>query len=798
MADPELPFGVPMSVSLTESARWPRWIATWLGALLCVMAVLPNTRLIAAEPAADAGLARFARQLQQIDQELERDGQGEDRLAGWLEQLEAGRIQAAGCVATGEKSLERLKADLSSLGEAAKGEPAELVRKRRELNAAIVEQERQVAECRLLTLSSDELRERVRDLLKAAQAERLLARGPSMLVVVLDNWHNAATFLAATRSFIEQHAGLDNLSAGEWLMFWLLIVVAAVLGQILKARRKPQLEQSLKAPGAAGVTVALLAAALHYAPRLFAAITAAGYVYLITPPLRPVPFINVVLYGLPVYLLALLTIHMVLAPKAPVRRLVQVDEAHAHSMARRLRVLALLGYIGYLLFSTLFAQHLPEEAYLLTRGVYAALLFLNLIWALWLFARIRQQDELRWLGLLTALVLVVSLGAEWLGYRNLAQAIVLVIAGSLFAFGVLLLLTRLFHEFYDALEQGTSPWPSRLRKRLGVAPGNPVPGLLWFRLTTDLLLWTLFAYTLLRIWQVSSLFMQRLEDWLITGFPLGNMQVVPVRILLAIGVFAALVMSARWLQTRLERRWFRYARLDHGAREAVVTVSGYVMLTVAALIALGIMGFNFGSIALIAGALSVGIGFGLQNIVSNFVSGLILLLERPVKTGDWIVVGNTEGYVKRISIRSTQIQTFDRADVIVPNSELISQQVTNWMLHDTQGRARVPVGVAYGSDTQKVKQVLERIAGEHPSVITDGSYPEPKVLFLGFGDSSLNFELRCFVRNIDSRLQVISDINFAIDAAFRAEGIEIPFPQRDLHLRSWPPGPLPDQGDAAK
>jgi small-conductance mechanosensitive channel len=158
------------------------------------------------------------------------------------------------------------------------------------------------------------------------------------------------------------------------------------------------------------------------------------------------------------------------------------------------------------------------------------------------------------------------------------------------------------------------------------------------------------------------------------------------------------------------------------------------------------------------------------------------------------VVGNTEGYVKRISIRSTQIQTFDRADVIVPNSELISQQVTNWMLYDSQGRARIPVGVAYGSDTQKVKLILEKIGRDHPSVITDGSYPEPKVLFLGFGDSALNFELRCFVRNVDNRLQVVSDINFAIDAAFRAEGVEIPFPQRDLHLRSLPPGYPPGQG----
>ncbi|MEJ2686549.1 MAG: mechanosensitive ion channel [Gammaproteobacteria bacterium] len=202
-------------------------------------------------------------------------------------------------------------------------------------------------------------------------------------------------------------------------------------------------------------------------------------------------------------------------------------------------------------------------------------------------------------------------------------------------------------------------------------------------------------------------------------------------------------------------------------------------------------GLEYKNLAIIAGALSVGIGFGLQNIVNNFVSGLILLFERPIRTGDWIVVGSTEGYVKRIRIRSTQIQTFDRADVIVPNSELISTQVTNWMLYDLRGRVRVPVGVAYGSDTALVKQLLLEAGGAHPQVITDGSAPEPVVLFLEFGDSSLNFELRIYIREIDMRLAVVSDLNFAIDAAFREHGVEIPFPQRDVHVRDWPAPPRP-------
>jgi small-conductance mechanosensitive channel len=212
-------------------------------------------------------------------------------------------------------------------------------------------------------------------------------------------------------------------------------------------------------------------------------------------------------------------------------------------------------------------------------------------------------------------------------------------------------------------------------------------------------------------------------------------------------------------------------------------------MIIAAIIGLSLAGFSFTNLAIIAGALSVGIGFGLQNIVNNFISGIILLFERPIRTGDWVVVGNTEGYVRKISIRSTQIETFDRADVIVPNSELISNQVTNWMLRDPWGRVIVPVGVAYGSDVEKVREVLLAIASEHPLVITDNSrVSPPRVLFRGFGDSSLNFELRCFIRNVDQRLVTLSELNFAIEKGLREANIQIPFPQRDLHLRSIDPG----------
>ena len=227
--------------------------------------------------------------------------------------------------------------------------------------------------------------------------------------------------------------------------------------------------------------------------------------------------------------------------------------------------------------------------------------------------------------------------------------------------------------------------------------------------------------------------------------------------------------------------------MDRGARDALLKITGYVGFVVAALVGLKLTGISFAGLAIVAGALSVGIGFGLQNIVNNFVSGLILLFERPIKSGDFVTVGAVEGTVKTISIRSTEIETLDRQNVIVPNSELVSQQVTNWVLHDPVGRLTLDIGVAYGSDVEKVREVLLEVATSSDYVVTDGiSAPKPKVLFMTFGDSSLNFELRVWIKQIRRRFDATSDLHFGIDKAFREHDITIPFPQRDLHVKYWP------------
>jgi small-conductance mechanosensitive channel len=208
-------------------------------------------------------------------------------------------------------------------------------------------------------------------------------------------------------------------------------------------------------------------------------------------------------------------------------------------------------------------------------------------------------------------------------------------------------------------------------------------------------------------------------------------------------------------------------------------IFGYLGIIAAISLALSAIGIDLQKIALVAGALSVGIGFGLQSIVSNFVSGLILLTERPIRVGDWIVAKGEEGFVRRIRVRATEVETFDRASVIIPNSDLISGVVKNWTHGNLLGRIAVKVGVSYDSDVEKVRDLLLAVAAGHPAVLKE---PAPYVLFMAFGDSSLDFELRCIVRDVQQLYSIRSDLNFAVLARFRAEGIEIPFPQRVVHF----------------
>lgn len=278
-------------------------------------------------------------------------------------------------------------------------------------------------------------------------------------------------------------------------------------------------------------------------------------------------------------------------------------------------------------------------------------------------------------------------------------------------------------------------------------------------------------------WSDVSSWLQKL----VFGFEFGGLEISLISLFVALLLFLAGLVVTRIFQSWLDARILSKSHSQTGAEHSIKTAVGYLGIVVSALIAVSYTGIGFSNIAIVAGALSVGIGFGLQSIVNNFVSGLILLAERPIKVGDWIIVGNDEGYVRQISVRSTEIETFDRAHIIVPNSELISGTVKNWTLRGPLGRISIRIGVSYEADSRQVHDLLLDIARHHPSVL---EYPAPFVVFEDFGESSLDFTLRAYISDINTSLSVRTALRHEIFRRFKESGIEIPYRQTDLHLRN--------------
>jgi potassium-dependent mechanosensitive channel len=392
--------------------------------------------------------------------------------------------------------------------------------------------------------------------------------------------------------------------------------------------------------------------------------------------------------------------------------------------------------------------------------------------------------EPRWLKLPLWLVAIGIIGAALLGYVSLARFLsgqVIITGSILVALALLQLAVRAMADDMVADEKASAGW---LKANLGLEQHRRRQiaflftvfvsgGLVLLALPLILLQWG-FDFDVVTGWFKAALF----------GFKVGGIEISLTRVIMALVILGGGYFGTRMLQRSLEKSVLVPPRMDAGIANSIKTAIGYAGIGASVLLAASYAGLDFTNLAIVAGALSVGIGFGLQSVINNFVSGLILLVERPVKVGDWIVVGSDEGYVRRISVRSTEIETFDRSSVIIPNAELIQGRVKNWTLRDAVGRVRIPVGIGYDSDPEKARAILLKLAEEQAGVLR---YPPANVAFVGFGGNSIDMALNLFVADVNGGGPIKTEVAFKILKAFREAGIEMPNPQYDIHLRDLDP-----------
>lgn len=381
-----------------------------------------------------------------------------------------------------------------------------------------------------------------------------------------------------------------------------------------------------------------------------------------------------------------------------------------------------------------------------------------------------SRHEPRWLKIPLWILAVAIVVGSLTGYVALARFV----AQQMVMTGVIALVTGILYLAIRAITREPAAPEHPIGQLLESRFGLDQPRRTQLARLTEISLALVLALCVLPVimlqWGFSG---ADIRDWfrsLFFGFEIGQFRISLARILIGLMLFTALLLLTRLLQRWLRDRVLAQPTMDAGIANSIDTVAGYAGTAIAALIAVSYAGFDITSLAIVAGALSVGIGFGLQSIVNNFVSGLILLVERPIKVGDWIVVGNEQGHVRRISVRATEIETFDRASLIVPNSELITGRVLNWTHRNLLGRVVLKVSVDQAADPEKVMQLLTECAASHPLILQT---PAPKVVFDGFGASTLDFSLRFLLGDLNRSLDVQSEMRTTILNALRAQGISV-------------------------
>jgi small-conductance mechanosensitive channel len=785
--------------------------------VLAVMAAGP-----AGAQAVDAAAkSRWERVLGAVEVYVRSASHNEDDYKAYSNDLAALIQDARAAAAAAKQDIETANQLLNALGPPpAAGEPAEVpeaAQQRRQLNDALAKHKARLGQAEYAITRATALQDQLAELFRADFVAVLLQRWPSPLLpqvapAALREFADNTVVLA--RAPFEWYVNLPAEQASQILLHWRTLFFAAALAVGLALRhvalRRFGPDPALATPGYARRFVAAIATALGEGV-LPAALLLAMQLRILTH--------GALISGLPADVLAsvcqsLIALTLITAfssailrPKLPDWRLTRLTSKAAQRLHRRIVLLGTVFAIDLLFRSAATNISVSDDAksfyVFFAVSAYALGLVLLTRPSVWQVEAVPTDGPTAdgeaviapspavpvtawargWQIARTVIATVAIAGAiaAGIGYSRIGLYLTYNLVISAITLGGLYLLRGLMRETIELLSRRPS---SRISS---AAPRWLRAGTLhaWGGAIVDPLLVAAGLYLIAPDWGLPR---EEASRWLgafLAGFSIGGVTISILDIALALGVFSAALVLTRLGRQALAESILPRTSLDPGVRNSIAVGVGYLGFVAAVLLAAGVLGLGMSNLAIVAGALSVGIGFGLQNIVNNFVSGLILLVERPLQVGDWVVIGDKQGHVKRINVRATEIETFERASVIVPNSEVLSSALINWTHKNTLGRVDVRVGAAYGTDTRKIRELLLACAQAHPEVM---EWPKPFVIFADFAASSLDFVLYAYLRNVDKRMSVASDLRFAIDDAFRANGIEIPYAQQVLHFA---PGEVP-------
>jgi potassium-dependent mechanosensitive channel len=779
-------------------ARFAGRVSLALAILLAVLAFAPAGRAQPPPAAADpaAGLAATKLMLDEIEAAAGRENMSGAALVDLRARAAAAHEDLLAKAADFGTKQAAAEAQLKDLGPTPADGPAEappVAAERARLTALTAELGAGANLARQLATRAGQVFDRVNERRRILFTDKLLERSPSLF-----DW---GLWLDVARGVPDELRGVASL-AGSWWRFVedaghersgaaLATLVGLALAGIWAGRwcrRRLAIEKPGEGRfGKAVAGLAALAATAVPAPLAIAVVIATLDAYALLPQtIRQLAVglnlaVAVASFGRGIA-------RGVLAPDAPWRRLPATQDATARQLYGHL-VWAVRALAVAVFLNTVHRQVVAPLA--LTVATSALLALAVAVLLVHLLRRLRQPHEggaapsapgLMAIGWIAATLILGALGAGYIGLATfIAERLVVAVVVLGAAYLTVVFIDALFAEMLVA----DKPAGRAVAANLGLRPqtvelvGTLVSAALRLVVIVGAVLGVSAVLVALGPRGLAAVeVFGKLHDTLL-GAGIAGLTVSLGTVLAAVVLLLLGLLATRAVQRWLERQFLPRTGLEPGLQHSISAILGYVGVIAVAALALAELGIDLQKIALIAGALSVGIGFGLQSVVSNFVSGLILLAERPIRVGDSIVVKGEEGWVRRIRVRATEIETFERATVIIPNSELIAGVVKNWTHANTMGRIIVKVGVDYDSDPEQVRDLLLECAREHPQVV---DVPPPRALLLAFGDNALEFELRCVVADFDRSLIVKSDLYFAILKGLRAAGIRIPAPQREVRL----------------